>query len=105
MILFPGSIITITITFAFLIKFIGLGRLPRLVDQRGLRITLLLKELLLFLILGSYLGVMFKNASSLITALYVLAIYAFAILVASDASLETLAVLFKAFAFLTIAAF
>jgi hypothetical protein len=48
---------------------------------------------------------MFKNASSLITALYVLAIYAFAILVASDASLETLAVLFKAFAFLTIAAF
>jgi len=103
MVLFTGSIIPIY--FAFLIKFIGLGRLPRLMDQRGLGVTLLLKQLLLLLILGSYLCIMLKNASSLITAFYILAIDAFTILVASDARLETLAVLFKAFAFLTIASF
>lgn len=96
--------------FALLIHNVAVLILKRLtihsslVYQRCLWVTLLLQQSL-FLILGCNLCVMLQYASSLVAPLYVLAVDTFAILVACNACLEALTVLFQAFGFLAVAAF
>ena len=70
-----------------------------------MRLTLLLNDHLLLLLLGSYLSVMLKNTFSFIGALIVFALNTFTELVTRNSSLEALTVLFQTLASFTVAAF
>jgi hypothetical protein len=74
----------------------------RLVDQTALAVLL---QCLFLVLLSSDLCVVLEDAPAFITSLNVFAIDAFAVLVARDARLEALTVLFQTFALFAIASF